>query len=509
MGFLATMGAGVIDPINFIPVGGVAYKTYRAGGSILRNAMVTGAAGAASMTASEAVFHQTELTRTYGESATNIAAGAMLAGVLGGGIAAFTKHMGGGYNQLDDVIKAADRDMDMDQMNQGGGSTGAAATADLPTEVVAAMQKEVDGLVAAGKLDPADAGADLAKRIHNGQLKFEGIGTNTAMRAVMKVVGRQDPIMRGLGSEGSLTMRRVTPQMAEIPLSLNKNQFGEATPVSAQALTRNWEANKYRALKGLDESYIQYTKGRSKRFGDIAIQGVGNLLNRSREGRKLTFKEFRIQIGQAMRRGDAHEISEVAAAAKMFRKEVYDPLLKEAVELKLLPEDVDPKTAAGYVNRVYNVEKLADRAEREAFKSTTVEWMLRRQEQSAQRVDAFDAKAKSLKNEIASLEESRIQALTKEEIPDISKKIGAKKKELKALDKQQQRDVFDVGNTKGDFDDIAEQIIDRITGTPAGRLSYDMGMPSSRKRKVDPELSGPFKQRVFLIEDELIEPWLE
>ena len=34
--FFAGMAAGIIDPINFIPVGGTTYKTYKAGASILR-----------------------------------------------------------------------------------------------------------------------------------------------------------------------------------------------------------------------------------------------------------------------------------------------------------------------------------------------------------------------------------------------------------------------------------------------------------------------------------------
>ena len=40
-GFFAMMYAGGVDPINYIPVGGTAYKTYKTGASILKSAAVT------------------------------------------------------------------------------------------------------------------------------------------------------------------------------------------------------------------------------------------------------------------------------------------------------------------------------------------------------------------------------------------------------------------------------------------------------------------------------------
>jgi hypothetical protein len=532
MGFLATMGSGVLDPVNFIPVGGAAYKSYRTGGSILRNAMVTGAAGAASMTASEAVFHQTEMTRTFGESAVNITAGAFLSGVLGGGATALRRGFGPDA-QLNDVFTAVEKDMDLDVQNQGGGSVGAAAADDLPPQVVNALEKEVQGLVDAGHLDPSDLGNELAKRIKKRLHEFEGLDENTAMKAVLKVTGRQDPVIRMTRSEGSTTSRRAVQQMAETVLALDKNQFGEATPVSAQALTRNWEGNKIRAITELDNQFVRYVKGRDKQFGDIVLHNIGRQFDRSGTGKKLSYKEFRTAVGQAMRRGDAHEVPEVAAAAKKFRNELYDPLLKDAQDLGLIPKDLDTATAQSYVNRVYNVEKLSNRAERERFKSTTVEWMMRRRdkmpEQARQTLEAqgvkvrkdvgsmnedellglFDALVAKSKKELSSLEEARVQAKAKEEIPELSRRINDARTALKDAELSQKQFRMDLENTADDFEDIAEQILDRITGTPAGRLSYDMGMPSSRKRPVDPELSGTFKQRVFTIEDELIEPWLE
>ena len=68
-GLLPSLVAGIADPVNLIPVGGVAYKTYRAGAPILSGAAATASAGAIGAGFAEAGLHYTQLTRTYGESA--------------------------------------------------------------------------------------------------------------------------------------------------------------------------------------------------------------------------------------------------------------------------------------------------------------------------------------------------------------------------------------------------------------------------------------------------------
>jgi hypothetical protein len=86
MSFLVGLGVvGVADPINLIPIGGAIAKTYKAGNSILDAAVVTGSVATASTAVTEAALHQSQLTRTYGESAINLGAAALLGGVLGAG----------------------------------------------------------------------------------------------------------------------------------------------------------------------------------------------------------------------------------------------------------------------------------------------------------------------------------------------------------------------------------------------------------------------------------------
>ena len=86
--FFATMIAGGADVINYIPVGGTVYASYRTGASILRSAAATASVAAGTQAAVEAALHHTQIERTYGESALNVGAAAFLGGVLGGGASA-------------------------------------------------------------------------------------------------------------------------------------------------------------------------------------------------------------------------------------------------------------------------------------------------------------------------------------------------------------------------------------------------------------------------------------
>ena len=87
------IAVGFVDPINFIPIGGAVANTYKTGGSILKYAAVTGSTTAASTAVQEAALHATQLERTYGESAVNVGAGALLGGVLGYGVGKLSQYI--------------------------------------------------------------------------------------------------------------------------------------------------------------------------------------------------------------------------------------------------------------------------------------------------------------------------------------------------------------------------------------------------------------------------------
>lgn len=83
-GMLLQIGAGAVDPINLIPIGGTAYRTYRTGGSVLRAAGATALSAGAAVSAQEAILHASQTERTFGESALNVGSAVLLGGLLGG-----------------------------------------------------------------------------------------------------------------------------------------------------------------------------------------------------------------------------------------------------------------------------------------------------------------------------------------------------------------------------------------------------------------------------------------
>jgi hypothetical protein len=91
MSFLVGMPIMIADPISLLVIGGAVKNTYRVGNSILKNGAVTGSLVAAETAVQEAALHESQLTRTYGESAVNISGAMLLGGALG---MAFSKATG-------------------------------------------------------------------------------------------------------------------------------------------------------------------------------------------------------------------------------------------------------------------------------------------------------------------------------------------------------------------------------------------------------------------------------
>ena len=491
LGTVAAMAAGVLDPINFIPVGGTAYKTYRAGGSILRNAGTTARAGLLSSTASEALLQNNQMTRTYGESAANIAASTLFSGILGGGIASARRMIEGSGRSVDDVIAQIN-----DDLTVGSGSVGAARVKDLDPETISKIEADVLKMVQDGKIPDAEEGVEVAKRISSELLRREGIQKNKAVDAALKIVGQQDPTLRLLQSDSQVT-RELAQELFETPLVLGKNEVGEATPLSVQALVRGYQAGEYRSLAGMDNDFVKYTRNRSKIFGDVARYEAGRLLNINKG--KLSYRQFREAVGKATRRGDdasslsgipEDAIPYINSAAKRFRSEVYEPATEKAIELNLLPEGVNPKTAQSYLNRVYDLDKLAQPKVRARFIDVTSEWLARRQEEARARTNRFKSEVAALKKQIKENDNKAPLLLEKRE------KLHA-------------RDLKEIEMQPEEFRSLAEEILQRIKGTPAGRLPYDVSMDRiDGGGRAAGAKAGPLQKRVFMIEDELIEEFL-
>jgi len=101
------VGASLLSPVNLIPIGGSAYKAYKAG-QFAKGVALTAGAGAVSMTGSEILLQGSQESRTLGESVMNIGAGTLLAGALGGASATLSK------KQFSQLAKKVEKDIQSD-----------------------------------------------------------------------------------------------------------------------------------------------------------------------------------------------------------------------------------------------------------------------------------------------------------------------------------------------------------------------------------------------------------
>lgn len=309
--FLPTLMAAGFDPINLIPVGGTAYRTYKTGSSILAAGLATGAVAASSSAAVEAGLHQTQLTRTLGESATNIAAASFLGMVLGATPRAVQSLLT--KSEVDAPKLSDDIDRTMD-----------------PEGVIARGENSVFG---DGTVGAAQVNTDAKVR---GQFA----------RAATKALGF-DPLSRTITSDISAT-RTAVNRLAENPLDMD-----QPLRTSVESKIKIHDGKLFEGFEANEKGFIAYQKD------------GGNLKRRS----------YNEAVGKAIRNGSDNV--HIQKAADDINAKVYEPLKASAIEAKILPEDVEVTTAKGYLNRLWNKEKMA--ANLDGFVGTTSKWMMGKQ----------------------------------------------------------------------------------------------------------------------------------
>ena len=490
-GTIMSGAAGVMDPISFLSIGGVAVNTYRAGKGILSGAAVTGSVVAAETALVEAALHTQQLTRTFGESSINIGAGALLGGVLGGTVQLLPRY------GIDETVI---REM---------------------ADIMEVEPKIAEGINPAINAKTGPIGEDSvgAARVVIGDVQVTG----KAARFLTEKLGF-DPLSRALTSKSPI-VRRLAAELAESPIMLD-NFTGQAV----ESLAKIKSGRLYNSIDNNNMLYEQYTKSGAP---------------------KMKRRDFNEAVSRAIRTGES-DIPEIKASSDFWRKELYDPLKDEMIELKMLPEDVDVSTSVNYLNRVYSSGKID--ANYPQFITKVSGWLQKKdvdlyeQAKIAQvKLDELGAKGAADADTVAGttpvgstvkagdrgntgkvifndgntvivrfvnkkLGTTANKTFTQDQVTSISKstKPAAKEKaDLQAIiDKAEYKSGRDF--EAQDYDDIAAQIAQRIKGSPGGRLPYDwkMGEGTAKVGKVS-ALRGPLRNRTFQIDDEIIEEFLE
>ncbi len=479
-GIALDLAAGATDPVFLLPFVGPASKI-KAGASVLEGGLITARAGLIGATASEAALHAARETKTAPESAANVAGATLLVGLLGAGAAKL------GKVRRDSLARRLKRDLeskDKDPIE--------------PNQV---------------ELTAEDLAADTS--VGAAQVQRTTIAEETLKSAlgIEKALKKTNPLLRTAMSR-SLEARRVAQQLVETPFFYVKNALGIPSDVAVETKVKMWTGNLGHAIEATELLFVRYRTGRSggaltTRRRRAAI-GAADLTRGSAPGRALRWNEFKAEVGRTMRRGDEHAIPEVREAARFWRELVFDPLKDRAILGQLLPKDVTVETALSYLTRVYDIPLI--KARRNDFRETIVQWLRTRQAAAVERAEKVETPAfgrgdprrglekdiQQAKADLARASAPRARLVIEREIAAMEKRLAgdtAKPKKDKAVAKG--RTSFSQLDVE-DLEDIADDIIDTILGTPTGRIPYE----AVTLRR------GPAKERTFSIDDVLIEDYL-
>lgn len=425
LGFTIDMAAGILDPINLIPVGGVAHKTYRGGGSLLEGALKTATVSGVTELGVEASLQSTQIDRSFGEGAANVAGATFLGGVLGGGASFISpnrlKKMGEDVER--DLVIPKTEEPDFTEVNS--------------MKVIDEEAPSIDQVKEAYSDSELTGAFGITPGIAKGVTKLP------------KLFGLDlfdNPMVRRMTSDVAES-RELFQELAPTNLATKGTEQGKAvvTPLETEIEVR--QATVFEANNVMKDQFTKY-RGAENKVGGFIRENTRDVLP-GFKNKKLTYAQFDREVGRAMRRGDNHEIPEVAAAAKGYREKVITPLVKEAQELGILPKELDRQTAESYFMRRWDRNKLKSFDEQNKLAKVIQKWLIEKEPTGAR--------------------------------------------------------------TPEQLNHVAHQIVNRLADLPAGRLAYDIDVPGGvggGKPKAD-DLSGIFQKQKFLIPDELVEEWLE
>lgn len=324
MGFMAQMGAAILSPTSLLP-GGAVVKGAK-GVSIARTALTVSSAAMGAAAFDELMLQGSQDTRTGAESAFAIGGSAILGAALGS--------LAGKMGRA--------------EFKRAG----------LETErVLDAMNDYVDFSYnrPGNSLSAASVNIDLTLRNEGRLQKINAI-------PVLRAAVRSDPVLRAQLSPLS-TVRALLVDLVETPLQYAVNDKGvdvRRGSLSVEgAIKVREQTDMVKSLSYLGRSYAEYAKdGPVGVLGTLTAPVTTRFNNLMGAEKKLTMQEFMVEVGKAMRKGDKHPIPQVQSAADAMRREVFDRIKDEAIEVGLFDEDMVPKFADSYFTRVYNTGKI-------------------------------------------------------------------------------------------------------------------------------------------------------
>lgn len=376
-----------LEPTNWLP-GGIIYKEAKAASAVARSLMGGSIAAAGAVSAQEAILHQNQLTRTMQESIFNVLGAGVLGGVIGGGLSALgSRGLAKTINPED--IKAGQRiQKDINDAFTPNESLSAAKNNIMDGAELARLPNWVQKSM---RLTPMN-------RLLTSPFKTSKWFGAAAFEHNYELVKNSDGITAGVSLERSIKM-----DMKD----LNTKQIEHM--------------NYFYAMHGVTSKYFKATKKKMLELGTDT-------------GENLNLDQFNKAVYETALTGTEHELPQVNSAAQMWRKE-FDGLQKQAIELGMLPEDVQVPNAPNYIMVMYNKNKIIEQGGKSARGEGTFPYHLYQQ---------FQASNEAVKQFISSPiyidTNSRIRKLQKEEsmfqpeqLNNINKKIEDADKRIKDI----------------------------------------------------------------------------
>ncbi|WP_395448694.1 hypothetical protein ACHMW7_28470 [Aminobacter sp. UC22_36] len=292
----------------------------------------------------------TQETRPLSESVLAVGGGAVLGALLGSGAGA--------------LFSAAERKAALSTVDRvmAEGDNSGAALADFR----------------AGLTEGQSAGAAAVEKP-----VLEDYSIAGGAKLVGKATAQLNPLTRAAHSP-SAVHRANMADLAETGYYLEKNVRGEGN-LAVESAVKYWDRGAL--TKGLTD-----------------MRGIYNEARKTPDF-NMSAEEFRTAVSKAMRRGDVGENEAVSKAASSWRDALFEPLKKAAIEVGLLPADVNVKTAVSYLTRIWNSPRL--NAGEARFKRIVAPWI---DEQLSQL--EFKADEIRIGNKIVDADKQR-EALTK------------------------------------------------------------------------------------------------
>lgn len=320
-GLGASALASLTDPTVLLP-GGALARAGRVGFNALRSAASVGAMAAIGTGVQEAGLQATQELRTPEETALAIGGSAILGGVMGAGASRFLS-----AGEWSRVSKQLETDLAEEGLPDPVGMTDA---------IVKRMQSAGAAAVDDLKLD------DL------------GIGGPKAAQLVARATAaaRINPGIETMFSP-SVKVREAYARMVDNPVYTTMQMEGRSLGADVENLVK------------------QYQRGALAQWLDSSR----NLFREARQaGYEGTKTDFYQGIARAGRRGDVDPGGNefITRGAREARATIFDPLLERAKRIGLLPEDVKVTTAASYVTRLWNRQRLI--GEEESFRKIAREY---------------------------------------------------------------------------------------------------------------------------------------